>query len=61
MNKPCQVECCNVHPSFNFEGTKTGLWCASHKQEGMINIKTDICMFKGCKTRPKFNSKEFKA
>ena len=51
----CMFEGCKVHPSFNFEGQKQRLWCASHKQAGMVNINDKPCDFDGCKKQPNYN------
>ena len=49
----CKEKDCEKRPNFNFEGEKTALYCATHKKEGMINVKDKTCL--DCKKRPNFN------
>lgn len=34
---------CEIIPSFNYAGTKQGMYCAKHKLPDMINVKTILC------------------
>ena len=51
----CNFEGCKIIPQFNFEGLKKGLFCFTHKLEGMIDVKHKRCEYKGCKTRSAYN------
>ena len=51
----CAHEGCKKRPSYNTEGETRGLYCATHKQEGMIDVNHKTCKHKGCKTRPSYN------
>jgi len=51
----CKFIGCKTHACFNNEGETIGLYCAKHKEEGMVDIKHKRCAFKDCKTRPNFN------
>ena len=51
----CNFEGCKIIPQFNIEGLKKGLFCFTHKLEGMIDVKHKSCEYKGCKTRPAYN------
>ena len=46
---------CESQPSFNYEGQKKGLYCATHKKDGMINVVNPRCL--DCKLLPSFNYK----
>lgn len=51
MTKKC-VDC-DKRPSFNFEDEYIGIYCISHKKEGMINVNTRKCLL--CNKKPAFN------
>jgi hypothetical protein len=42
-------------PSYNRKGETKGVNCASHKKEGMVDVKHLTCQKYGCKTRPNYN------
>ena len=46
---------CKTTPSFNKEGETKWLYCYSHKQEGMVNLRNNRCIHDGCKITPYFN------
>ena len=46
---------CKTIPVFNTEGNKNALYCASHKKDGMIDIKNKTCIYPDCKTLPNYN------
>jgi hypothetical protein len=50
-SKTC-VEC-KTRPNYNKEGERTGLYCATHKKEGMINVKDQKCKSEWCSTAVK--------
>ena len=47
----CKQEGCFKQRSFGFAGDKT-IFCAVHKQSGMINLKHSRCKTQGCKLVP---------
>jgi hypothetical protein len=51
----CIHEGCKTRSSFNKEGETKGLYCGTHRKEGMIDVKHDRCIHEDCKTRPNFN------
>ena len=51
----CIHDGCRKYPAFNKEGETKGLYCGTHRKEGMIDVKHDRCIHEGCKTRPSFN------
>ncbi len=55
MPSKCLIQNCNIYPCFNFENNNSGMYCNSHKLEGMVNIKDKRCEFQDCKTRACFN------
>ena len=58
--KECEEDGCNTHPSFNFENEKKARFCASHKEENMVNVISKKCEFENCKIYPTFNFKNEK-
>ena len=48
INKTC-IEC-NKQPCFNKEGETTGLYCATHKKDGMVDVKNKTCKSEWCST-----------
>ena len=54
--KRCEYQGCDKYPSFGIEGGK-GLYCVSHKNNEMIDIKSKHCEYKGCISLPVFNVK----
>jgi hypothetical protein len=51
----CQECNCKISSVFNYCDEEKSKFCASHKLEGMINIKTNKCKELNCKTIPVFN------
>jgi nitrite reductase/ring-hydroxylating ferredoxin subunit len=51
----CIHEGCKTIPSFNKEGETKGLYCGTHRKEGMVDVKSNRCIHEGCKTIPSFN------
>jgi len=41
--KHCKYDKCNIQPAFNLPNIKNGLYCDTHKLEGMINVITISC------------------
>ena len=49
---------CEKQPNFNVRGATKGIFCAEHKQEGMIDVKNKTCEHPaGCEKRPTFNTR----
>ena len=44
---------CKIIPVYNNDGESKALYCATHKKEGMIDVKNETCLV--CKTRAAFN------
>ena len=44
----CCEEDCGKRAIYNFQGEKTALYCASHKIDGMINLKSKKCCQEDC-------------
>jgi nitrate/TMAO reductase-like tetraheme cytochrome c subunit len=53
MSKLCSFPDCKKQPTFNYEGESTGIYCAEHKKNEMVDVKNPSC--KDCKKRPSFN------
>jgi hypothetical protein len=51
----CNEIGCKTRPTYNLEGETTPLYCATHKKEGMVNVKDKMCDELGCKILPTFN------
>ena len=52
----CKSEGCNKQPCFNTPGESKGLYCSSHKEDGMENVLNKRCIFEGCDKQPYFNT-----
>ena len=50
----CIHEGCKKIPTFNHEGEKA-LYCATHRQSGMIDVKNFKCIHEGCIKYPYYN------
>jgi hypothetical protein len=50
-SKPCIHDGCTTRPAFNLQGEKTALYCATHKKEGMVNVKNKTCKSEWCLTQ----------
>jgi hypothetical protein len=57
FKKKCKNENCYKRPCFNFIGKKDGIFCSTHKENGMINVKDKSCKYQDCNKRPNFNFK----
>ena len=53
-SKRCDDPSCNKQPSFGVEGTRTALFCAGHKKEGMVNVVSSRCGHPSCNKRPAY-------
>jgi hypothetical protein len=56
LNK-CQEINCNTRPTYNFKNETKAIYCAKHKQIGMIDIKSKRCFEDNCFTQPVYNYK----
>ena len=55
-HKRCAHDGCNTRPHFNTPGSTQGLYCAEHKQDGIVEVKNKRCAHDGCnKLNPVFN------
>jgi len=43
MPPHCNEDGCEIIPNFNYRGETKGLYCASHKLDGMENVKAKKC------------------
>ncbi len=55
MDIMCQHPGCKKQPNYNREGETKALYCGTHKQEGMIDVKNKTCQHPGCRTQPTYN------
>lgn len=44
----CRFEKCTRHPSFNFPGNASGVFCEEHQLNGMVNVVGPFCSEPGC-------------
>jgi hypothetical protein len=51
---------CKTRPTYNTEGIKNALYCASHKLVGMVNVIDKTCIYPECKTKPTYNTEGIK-
>ena len=51
----CNFIGCNIRPNYNYKGEKKGIFCNSHKLDGMIDVINKICPYKDCKIRSNYN------
>ena len=52
----CKIIGCKVTPLYNNEGETKALYCASHKLEGMVDVKHQMCIYSGCKVLSSYNN-----
>jgi EsV-1-7 cysteine-rich motif len=52
----CQTEGCKKQPVFNYQDEKSGLYCASHKKDGMVDVKHKLCEHPECDKQPAFDN-----
>jgi len=51
----CAFDGCTTSAYYNSPGQTVGKYCATHKPDGMINVKDKRCANQGCAQRPSFN------
>lgn len=50
-SEPCNKRGCEViYPVFNYKGEKHGKYCATHKLDNMIDVRTKLCIIDNCNT-----------
>merc|ERR1719421_574152 len=54
-SRTCAQAGCTKRPTFNVAGAKGGLYCAAHRQDGMIDVTHKTCARAGWSRRPTFN------
>lgn len=55
-NKLCVFDGCTTRANYNFHGQKEKLFCAVHKQDGMVDVTHPMCAYNGCMKVPYFNA-----
>ena len=51
----CKENNCKKQPIYNVEGETKGVYCSTHKLDGMVDIINKKCNYEGCKTMPIYN------
>jgi hypothetical protein len=51
----CIFEGCKKRAYFNKEGETKGLYCGTHRKEGMKDVKSKKCIHENCTKQPYFN------
>jgi hypothetical protein len=46
---------CGIKALYNYENFSDGIYCNSHKEPGMIDVKNKKCKYEECTKRPNFN------
>jgi len=54
-SRKCKFPTCEKSPNFNSKGAAKGIFCATHKLEGMIDVKHKRCEFRDCTSHPSCN------
>lgn len=54
-SKKCEVEECDVCPSFLFMEDYKPRRCAKHRLDGMVSIRKKLCVSRGCVRRAAYN------
>ena len=55
VSKICIHPNCKVRPSYNVEWETKALYCATHKLDGMVDVKNETCIHPNCKVQPSYN------
>lgn len=53
----CSSPGCLTVSYFNTEGSFAGMYCAKHREPGMVDVINTRCIADGCTTQPFFNTK----
>ena len=56
ISKQCAESGCDKQPHYNNPGEKGGLYCSTHKKDGMVDVKHPRCAEPECGTRPSYNN-----
>jgi len=51
----CIYPNCNVRSNYNIDGETKALYCATHKLNGMVDVKNKTCIYPNCKVQPNYN------
>ena len=51
----CIFPNCKITPNYNIEGETKALYCSTHKEDGMVDVRHSRCLHKRCKTRANYN------
>ena len=51
----CNFEDCNIQARFNNPNEKKGMFCTTHKQNGMVNVIDKKCIYDNCSKQPSYN------
>ncbi len=54
-SQKCQFENCDIEASFNLPGEAKRIYCKSHAETNMVDVKTKKCQFGTCSKQPSFN------
>ena len=52
-HQKCIHECCLVRPNYNYDNEVTGIYCTSHKLDGMVDVINNRCLTPLCFTQPR--------
>ena len=55
MPRTCEYDGCHTIPNYNVVGETRGRFCATHRQDGMVNVMSRTCEHDGCHTIPSYN------
>ena len=53
----CRYPNCKITPNYNIEGETKALYCSTHKEDGMVDVRHSRCIQTGCNVIPKYNMK----
>jgi hypothetical protein len=56
ISKTCIHPDCKIQPRYNKEGETKGLYCATHKKEGMVDVINKTCIHPDCTKQPTYNN-----
>lgn len=55
ISKTCEVDGCEMRPTYNFHGEKKGRFCSIHKTPDMIDVMNKTCEVDGCEIQSIYN------
>jgi hypothetical protein len=53
----CLYENCEIRASYNYKGSKKGLYCSEHRLDNMFNVVSSRCIHENCDVIPTYNKK----